>query len=521
MDNFIYQKNIDALKEKYPFYYEKISGEEFPDAIDLTINKNNNNYGLDASVQGRGIISINNSFAPEEEAKDIVDALELSKGEIRFLLGMGLGYILKEISKRDIKFLKLVVLEPYFSVFKKAIECIDLSEEIRSENIYFLLGDEFNLAPVFEQNNFDTALWVKGLKISYYEPERIINSELFNNFSINIKEQVNQYKMHVNTAAGTGPVFFENAMNNITTTINSANLYSLKDVFENKPVMVVGAGPSLKDDIDTIKKYQDHMAIFAVDTALPILLKNGIKPDLAGAVDFHSISYTKYKDYIDETENVPFLYHSDCASMIIKPYKSPVKFFVSHKVGLFSILNDKWDGWVDPPKMDSVPHLMIFAALFSGANPVIFSGFDLGYVGFKSYADGASMSATLDFKSIVWARDYNNEPVATMSQMVSQRIIIEDYIQKSDSVFYNSSKGVKIEGAEKIDLETFIENSKFSKIPKKDILQKACFQSSKPDKNEIISVLDNEIKTLAKTRKKFQKGSQLAGKTEKISPAKI
>jgi tetratricopeptide (TPR) repeat protein len=310
-------------------------------------------------------------------------------------------------------------------------------------------------------------------------------------------------------------------MKNLTTTINSANLYSIKDIFKDKPVLVVGAGPSLKDDIEIIKKYQDYMAIFAVDTALPVLLKNGIKPDLAGAVDYHQISYTKYKDYLDQTKDVPFLYHNECASMIIKPYKSQVKFFVTTKYGLFSMLENEWDGWVEPPKMDAVPHLMLFAALFTGGSPIIFSGLDLGYVGFKSYAEGASMTRTIDFKSVVWARGYENESIATASQMVSQRMIIEDYIKNSNAKFYNSSNGVKINGAEKVEMEPFLNSLNLNKIPKKDIINKAYQESRKPDKNKLIDILEKEIEQLVKLRKKFRKGKELAEKTQKISPKKI
>ncbi|MDY0362215.1 MAG: DUF115 domain-containing protein [Desulforegulaceae bacterium] len=520
MENSIYQKNLNALKQKYPVYYDKILSHEIND-VELELKENNNFYGLNANVKGRGIVNINNSAVPKEEAKDIVDDLELSAGEVRFLVGMGLGYLLKEISKREIKLLKIVIIEPYLSVFKKAIEVLDFSEEIYSDNVYFLLGTEFNLAHVFSQNNFDTALWVKGVKISFYEPERKIDPDLFNNIASSVREQIGQYKMQVNTVAGTGPVFFENSMKNLTTTINSANLYSINEIFKDSPVLVVGAGPSLKDDIEIIKKYQDSIVIFTVDTALPVLLKNGIKPDLAGAVDYHKISYTKYKDYLEQTKDVPFLYHNECGSMIIKPYKCQAKFFVTTKYGLFSRLATNWDGWIDPPRMDAVPHLMLFAALLAGGSPIIFSGLDLGYVGFKSYADGSLMSATLDFKSIIWAKGYNDELIATASQMVSQRMIIEDYIKNSNVKFYNSSKGVKINGAEQIELEPLLNSLKLNKISKKDIINKAYQESRKPDKNQLVEVLGQEIEQLVKLRKKFRKGKELAEKTQKISPKKI
>ena len=46
------------------------------------------------------------------------------------------------------------------------------------------------------------------------------------------------------------------------------------------PVFVVGSGPSLDRDIAAIKKWRDRAIVFSCGTAIGILLKNGIRPDL-------------------------------------------------------------------------------------------------------------------------------------------------------------------------------------------------------------------------------------------------
>lgn len=46
------------------------------------------------------------------------------------------------------------------------------------------------------------------------------------------------------------------------------------------PVFIVGAGPSLDKDMDTIRKWRGRVVVISCGTVLGILLKNGIRPDL-------------------------------------------------------------------------------------------------------------------------------------------------------------------------------------------------------------------------------------------------
>ena len=52
-----------------------------------------------------------------------------------------------------------------------------------------------------------------------------------------------------------------------------------KTIDKNATAFIVGAGPSLDNEIETIKKYRDRVVVFSCGTALKTLEKNGIKPD--------------------------------------------------------------------------------------------------------------------------------------------------------------------------------------------------------------------------------------------------
>ena len=54
---------------------------------------------------------------------------------------------------------------------------------------------------------------------------------------------------------------------------------------QDVPVIIVGAGPSLKKNINELKRVGDRACILAMDTAYPILVEAGIKPHILASVD--------------------------------------------------------------------------------------------------------------------------------------------------------------------------------------------------------------------------------------------
>ena len=57
------------------------------------------------------------------------------------------------------------------------------------------------------------------------------------------------------------------------------NLVKIRSLIENKPVFIVGAGPSLQSSIPILKKYKKITKIVA-DGATQAIIENGLKPDI-------------------------------------------------------------------------------------------------------------------------------------------------------------------------------------------------------------------------------------------------
>ncbi|WP_027359246.1 6-hydroxymethylpterin diphosphokinase MptE-like protein [Desulforegula conservatrix] len=517
-NNAIYEKNISVIQEKYPSLYTALTEKDHSDeSLDIQIFRNKAGFpfaSLHNRANGRSVI-IHDADDPYAEASAIVDSIEINPGEVLFLMGMGLGYLPLEIVKREIPLLKLFIVEKSFKLFLEAINNLDLSALFEAEDVYFIMSDIGDIRSLIYAAQADVSLMFKGSRVTYFEPEREIFPEYFAYAGKEIHNQVHHVLVGLNTSRNIGPMFFENQMRNFTTTLKSANLGTVLDRWKGKAAIVIGAGPSLSDNLETLKKYRNRFAIIVVDTALPVLLKNGIKPDLVATVDFHYISFEKYRDVIDKTEDIPLVFASKGATMTLKPYRCPAKFFIAESFGIIGSFMKDWKYWVNFGDIEAVSHLALLSARISGADPIIFVGFDLAYLGLRSYADGTSLTLNINAETMVWVPDQNGVPVPTDIQMYGQRTIMEKQITESSVKFYNVSRGVAIKGAEPVDLEALLDIQPDLDEGFSDVLWKTWEEAPKPTIDVVLDYLKKNLKDIKTSEKKCEKGMVVSRKASK------
>ncbi|MBA1437670.1 MAG: motility associated factor glycosyltransferase family protein [Epsilonproteobacteria bacterium] len=78
--------------------------------------------------------------------------------------------------------------------------------------------------------------------------------------------------------------------------LNLAKHLQLKSITE-KPVVVVGAGPSLDKNIQWLAQHQEDLIIFAVATSLRTLHKHNIKPDIVSHIDGFKYGYKNFETF--------------------------------------------------------------------------------------------------------------------------------------------------------------------------------------------------------------------------------
>lgn len=516
--NPIYEKNLSVIKEKHPGLFMLLdSNYEQEEKVEVRILKGSGGFpnAVITNNENARTVRLHDDIDPFSEAERLADSMEIHPGELRFLIGMGLGYLPLMIAKRKITLLKLFIVEKNLSLFEQAIRNVDLSHLFEADGVSIVIGELGDIKPLLYNMGSDISILLKGAEITYFEPERELFPDYFARCTKIIQDQVKHLLCGIHTTERIGPKFFENSMWNFTTTLKSANMGGFDLVWEGAPVMVVGAGPSLVDNIDTIKKYRDRFAIITVDSALPILIKNGVIPDLAATVDFHHISYEKYRDVAEATAEIPIVYAAQCATMTIKPYRCPAKFFIAQPYGVFSDLASGWKYWVKWQQIEAVSHLAVLSARVAGGSPVILVGFDLSYVGLKSYAEGTALTSNIDIEALVWVPDQKGNSVPTSVQMVGQKSLMEKHIAASDAVFVNISEGVSIEGAEPVDAEEYLSSLNKVGFNPREKIWAAWENAPKPSPQVVIAYLKKSMKELKASIRYCEKGMAAAEKAKK------
>jgi hypothetical protein len=261
----------DAAKwtaEQLEGYFKKPDRLAFPDpaAAGLGHEAGELNRSLDGYIQ--------DNIPDPPVAAPVVDV------GYAFIFGVGLGYHLPELVARNLA-RHLVLIEPVPEFLFQSLSAIDwqdlfTSAERRGTEIHFRVGKDPER----------TILEIEGLLIHgrercfldgayayvhYYswalrETRALLNRKIMN-FIIRPGDLDDEAMM------------MENAYGNLSRwpfRLVEKRTY----VAQGTPVLIVGSGPSLDLDMEALKELKDRAVVVSCGSALGILLKNGIRPDL-------------------------------------------------------------------------------------------------------------------------------------------------------------------------------------------------------------------------------------------------
>ncbi|TVQ36884.1 MAG: DUF115 domain-containing protein [Spirochaetaceae bacterium] len=159
-----------------------------------------------------------------------------------------------------------------------------------------------------------------------------------------------------------------------------------------RPVLVLGAGPSLEPLLAELRRQRDQLFVMAVDTALPVLVAHGITVDAVVALE---PQHANLGDFLGVDCRAPLLL-ADLFS-----YPAVVRLFTPHHTLFFashpldSRLIDKLQAHglmpLQIPPLGSVGVAAVKLATCIYGGPVAFAGLDFAYADGKTHARGAPM----------------------------------------------------------------------------------------------------------------------------------
>ena len=279
----IFEKNIEALKKYNSSLANKL----------LEINPNNLKYEIYQGENDLAQINYINkkTFKPvyDNPLKDTENKLkEMEKFElypILYFFGLGNGIFYKMILTNP-KLEKIVIVEPDIEIIYITLNLIDLSEELNNNSISLFLSEDYTFPQainLFENWTFRFFLKLYDLNIltPYYSNYQ---EELLRVNTLNIRAIKQVIISHGNDATDS-LIGIKHHLHNIPEMIQN---YKFKNLIKKKNsdiAIIVSTGPSLTKQLPILKEIQDKVTIISVDASLPILEKNGIKPDIVTVLE--------------------------------------------------------------------------------------------------------------------------------------------------------------------------------------------------------------------------------------------
>ncbi|MFN3659737.1 MAG: motility associated factor glycosyltransferase family protein, partial [Brevinematales bacterium] len=338
-------------------------------------------------IQGRFVHS---PYSPGQEALRLVEALRGLDPAKTFVivLGAGLGYHIELLEKEG--FEKGVVIETHPEISRIFRQIYDLPSS------FYWIGPEQNeeaLDSIFALLDFSSLRWVKTVilrgsyEMGHYEAfekriQRLTQVKL-GDFSTRLKFE---------------EIWLIHMIRNLRNLRFSTPLAKLFFRQQNIPLVIVSAGPSLRQSLAALSRVRSSVFMVAVDTALLPLYEAGIVPDMVYSLDAQVHTLEDFlgidRDYLSRIHLVyDMVAHPETLSFVKGASPGPHYVATTAHVDIDPrgnpfLLKHEFIRWLElelnTPLGDvetggSVSTSVFHASFLMGGNPLVLVGQDLAF----------------------------------------------------------------------------------------------------------------------------------------------
>ncbi|MDD7346707.1 motility associated factor glycosyltransferase family protein [Helicobacter sp.] len=232
----------------------------------------------------------------------IVEFMPYAQYPYLYCFGLGNGVFYKVLLQNE--YLKcVVVIEPELEILFIVLHLLDFSQEIAESRILFLDSQSTfqDVLLIFLQDTH-TKIYSKLYNLhifnAYYDRYATLSIE-FNRYFIKALEHCVISVGNDSKDAITG---IAHHIANLPKMLASPSLITLikelrtKRANQKSTAVIVSTGPSLSKQLPLLKQYQDYLTIFCIDASLPILAKEGIKPDVVFSLERVDLTARFYEE---------------------------------------------------------------------------------------------------------------------------------------------------------------------------------------------------------------------------------
>ena len=382
----MFKKNISCLEKVNKLLAEKIKKRQ--------LKETNKSISALKNEKGEYILVRNNKYiddtpSPAEAAKEVYSQNiknAVSRYDFIVVFGLGLGNLLDYTHNKSVS--KIIVYEQDINILRFTFEYVDLTKYFADGRLYITdniqdcvnyIGEKYLLEDKIE------FVYLKNYLMQHSSEFTVLTEKIY---------EVCQAKIiDLNTTKVLSKSWVKNELANVLPHKVFYPINILKNKFFGKSALVVGAGPSLKDNIEKIKENRDKFVIFAVHRTVDTLVNNGIIPDFCVVVD------AKWLDYYLKPENTALKDITFIADIKADKYlhNLPHKNFFLY-CSKNNIISDKLKLKLsdDIELLETGGTSTICAyrcAAYLGFKNIVFAGIDLAFKDDTAYCDGKIVAA--------------------------------------------------------------------------------------------------------------------------------
>ncbi len=339
-----------------------------------------------------------------DPAREAARQAELPAGKHAILLGVGLGFLLKELSSR--KFKTVIVIEPDPLLLRALLAHIPFSTlaveisvyspmNVSTENLELILG-------WLQSKN------AKDIVIYQHRSAAEAEPALYNPLLSRLKVLLEKRSINQATLIKFQRLWNRNILMNAGMIVRSATLANVLKNVHCPEIVIAGAGPSLSDSLPELKQYRSHFLLLAADTAVIPLLRGGVIPDIVFSAD-------------PQWSNHFFIQHADAAKSLWL-FDPVVNYSITHQLAEKGGRGACWDSPFIPDTIlrdgisrgeishgGSVSTNAFDFALRAGAKRIIMVGQDLSFPDGQAHVRGAALeSAVFHRNNRFWTMENHN-----------------------------------------------------------------------------------------------------------------
>ena len=446
-----FETNLETLMERFP----SIGFMALSFSSDYTFFKNDNQE-LNLLKDGKLFYE---SDSLSEHIEKLSSSCDLNNKEILYIYGLGLGYsylAFKDFLKADIKN-EIVFIEDDEEIFFNFLHT-DLADKI-------LVDPQVHIAFFSKKEKKQTQ--IELLTKKFPTKKIAFTTDILSNKSPRTAQDLKlklQRTSFLEEALFTDRLYshfpFQNFVQNVKKLTQSFFGNKLKGVFENIPALVVGAGPSLENDFEEIKKLENKALIFAGGSSLAALSSNGILPHIGLALDPNYEEFQRMQANV--AQEIPFFYSTRVHPLVFSAFNGMLGYLRSGIGGVCELMIEEelnLNGELIGEKLDheslSVTTIAIALAEYLGCGPIILVGCDLSFSSGKRYVKGVENTiSSLNRFELIKRKDINKKTVYTTTHWIMESSCISNFAKASKKVFYNAtSSGIGFKGIENVSLK--------------------------------------------------------------------